>query len=112
AVVEIEGGLRLNAVLDGAAEVGTPVKLVIKAHSINVAADPSSVLASEGGNRFVGVVEGVSYLGGFTLCMIGISDHSLKAIVTQPDFRPKERQEVTVTITFDQCRILANPSRL
>jgi ABC-type Fe3+/spermidine/putrescine transport system ATPase subunit len=108
AMVEIEGGLRLNAVLDGAVDAGAPIKLVIKAHSINVVADPSRLRPSEGENRLVGVVEGVSYLGGFTLCVIGIRGHSLKAIVTQPGLQPKERQEITVTIAPDQCRILAS----
>jgi ABC-type Fe3+/spermidine/putrescine transport system ATPase subunit len=105
-VAEIEGGLRLKAILDGAASPGTPIKVVIKAHSINVVADPSRARGSDGENRLAGVVEGVSYLGGFTLCVIGTQGLSLKAIITQPDFQPTERQEVALTIPPDQCRIL------
>jgi ABC-type Fe3+/spermidine/putrescine transport system ATPase subunit len=108
ATVEVEGGLRLSAVLDGTAATGAPVKVVIKAHSINVVVGPSHTAQSEGENCFAGVVEGMSYLGGFTLCVIGIRGLSLKAIITQNDVQPKERQEITLTIPPEQCRILAN----
>jgi hypothetical protein len=40
--------------------------------------------------------------------VIGVRGLSLKAIITQNEVQPKERQEITVAIPSEQCRILAN----
>jgi spermidine/putrescine ABC transporter ATP-binding subunit len=106
ATVEVAGGLRLNATIDNPVAAGAQVKVVIKAHSIAVVPDPQRAAHSEGENRLAGVVESISYLGGFTLCVVRMRDLSLKAVVTQNDLRLEERQDVTLSIAREHCQIL------
>ena len=105
-VVSIEGGHRLEVDTDEKARKGVSLKLVFKAHDIDLLSMAKAQDMASKQNLMPGVIKSIAYLGGITSYVVQIGAISLRAVLPHNAAELREGESVMVKLPVDRCRLL------